>query len=73
MKPKFTIIQNKTGLCFRKSSFSDTGKSCVGVHIAEGEILVINTNKPNVPMLRFTFAEWDAFIKGVKNNEFDIG
>ena len=64
-------MQNKTGLFFRKSSFSDSSRSCVGVHIAEGEILVINTNKPNDPMLRFTFAEWNAFIKGVKNREFD--
>ena len=43
MKSIFKIIRNKTGQAFRKSSFSAGGKSCVGVHIAQGEVFVINT------------------------------
>lgn len=56
---------------FFKSTFSGAGHSCVGVSIAEDNISIINTNIMD-KTISFTDEEWKAFIKGVKNNEFDI-
>lgn len=60
---------------FRTSSYSPFSKSgdptCVGVAITGAEVLVTNTKDPN-RVLRFSRDEWDAFIKGVKNGEFNL-
>ena len=60
---------------FKKSSFSPLEghlPGCVAVSISADVILVTDTKNPG-PTLYFTEREWDAFIKGVKNDEFDIG
>lgn len=71
---------------WRKSSRSGTnGGSCVEVTVAEGDANPIATHKadseklylmrdsknPDGPVLAFTPAEWDAFVGGVKDGEFD--
>ncbi|MBF8191430.1 DUF397 domain-containing protein [Nonomuraea sp. K274] len=70
---------------WRKSSFSgDNGGNCVEVaelenahdgpaHKAgEAKLIAMRDSKdPDGPKLFFTYAEWDAFLKGVKANEFD--
>lgn len=65
----------KTNHQFKKSSFSPFAKAddprCVGVSISDTEILVTNT-KDRSTILTFSRAEWNAFIKGVKNGEFDL-
>lgn len=60
-------------LTYRKSTFSDRGPSerCVEVAIMKEKIMVRNTRDKSVA-LEFTPDEWDAFIKGVKQSEFDI-
>ena len=55
---------------FVKSTFSG-GSNCVGVAIEKNNISVVNT-KEGKTIIEFTNSEWDAFIKGVKNGEFDI-
>jgi hypothetical protein len=55
----------------RTSSFCTTG-SCVGVAIAAGEVVVVDTKAGEAPALRFTPAEWAAFVAGVKAGEFDL-
>ena len=65
-------VQSKQEV-FKKSSFSDDyGKHCVGVCINESGVYVVNTNESDGPILTFTYDEWHAFVRGVKNNEFDI-
>ena len=63
------------GRVFRKSSFSPikflTNPTCVAVSISDGEVLVTNTRDSRT-VLSFTHQEWDAFIKGAKNKEFDL-
>jgi len=56
---------------FITSSFSGVSHSCVGVSISPNDVAVINTNKEDT-IVTFTHDEWAAFVKGVKNNEFDL-
>ena len=55
---------------FRISSFS-SGGSCVEV-AAGGRVSVRHSARPDGATLEFTRDEWDAFIKGVKNDEFGL-
>ena len=62
------FIQGKK---FKKSSFSGVMHNCVGVSFEKDHILLTNTENPTV-MIKFSVEEWQAFLKGVKNGEFDI-
>jgi hypothetical protein len=55
----------------KTSSFCSDG-SCVGVAIEPGEVRVVDTKAGDAPALRFTPAEWSAFVAGVKAGEFDL-
>jgi hypothetical protein len=55
-----------------KSRRSAHNGSCVEVaFVGEGAIAVRDSKDPSGPVLRFTAAEWDAFIGGAKDGEFD--
>lgn len=55
-----------------KSSFSFANGNCVEVSgLDAAEILVRNSRDPEGGVLRFTPAEWDAFLGGVRLGEFD--
>jgi hypothetical protein len=69
---------------WRKASYSGhNGGACVEVtatrdasaalHKADQELLYLmrDSKDQDGPRLAFTAAEWDAFIKGVKDGEFD--
>lgn len=53
------------------SSYSDSA-SCVEVRQTADGIETRNSNDRNGPVVTYTPAEWDAFIKGVRNGEFDL-
>lgn len=57
------------------SSFSPNGNSCVAAqHNPEaGTVTVKNSNDPSQDEVDYTEDEWTAFLKGVKNGEFDFG
>lgn len=57
-----------------KSSKSGTnGGSCVEARRHDGMIEVRDTKDGGRgPVLRFTSAEWDAFLDGAKRSEFDV-
>jgi hypothetical protein len=57
-------------LQWRTSSFSTLG-NCVEVASDSGSVLVRDSKDPVGPWIRYTEAEWDAFIRGAKNGEFD--
>ncbi len=44
---------------------------CVEVAVAAGGILVRDSKDPAGPVLAFTGGEWDAFLAGVRDGEFD--
>jgi hypothetical protein len=61
-------------LNWRKSSYSNgSGGECVQVaDLPDGGRLVRDTkDHGRGPILRFTPAEWRAFVAGVKDGEFD--
>ncbi|WP_280399052.1 DUF397 domain-containing protein [Nocardia carnea] len=58
-------------LKWRKSSFTNP-ETCVEVaKTPTGTFLVRNSNARNSGTAEFTELEWSAFIRGVKNDEFD--
>jgi hypothetical protein len=56
-----------------KSSHSGpTGGNCVELaHLPQGQVAVRNSRHPGGPALVFTETEWDAFLAGAKQGEFD--
>jgi hypothetical protein len=59
-------------LDWAKSSLSMANGSCVEVAGLSGELINVRHSKDvKGPVLRFTPAEWDAFLGGVRNGEFD--
>jgi hypothetical protein len=55
-----------------KSSLSFSNGNCVEVaSLRGGEIGVRDSKDSAGPVLRFTSDEWDAFVGGVRNGEFD--
>jgi hypothetical protein len=54
-----------------KSSLSYANGDCVEIAtLPDARIGVRDSKDPDGPLLRFTPAEWAAFIGGVKNGEF---
>jgi hypothetical protein len=59
------------GFRWRKSSASG-GTDCVEVAFIQPEhVLVRHSKDSEGPVLRFTGAEWEAFVAGVRGGEFD--
>ena len=57
---------------WKKSSKSGgNGGSCVEVRRHEQAIQVRDSKDPEGPILRFTAKEWEAFLGGTKDGEFD--
>jgi Domain of unknown function (DUF397) len=55
-----------------KSSLSFSNSNCVEVaSLPGGRIGVRHSKDSEGPVLRFTSDEWDAFLGGVRNGEFD--
>ncbi|MET8000520.1 DUF397 domain-containing protein [Nonomuraea glycinis] len=57
---------------WRKSSHSGSGDNCVEVAALPGGGQAVRDSKsPDGPVLTFTPGEWNAFIEGVRDGEFD--
>ena len=54
-----------------KATRSANGGSCVEVRRHDGAIEVRDSKDQTGPVLRFTGPEWDAFLDGARNAEFD--
>jgi Domain of unknown function (DUF397) len=55
-----------------KSSLSFSNSNCVEVaSLPDDEIGVRDSKDVEGPVLRFTPGEWNAFLGGVRNGEFD--
>lgn len=64
-----------TQLLWKKSSFSGPDGNCVEFAPTEdgsGDILIRHSKRPNDTVIRYTAAEWTAFIAGAKGGEFDL-
>lgn len=57
---------------WRKSSISDAnGGACVEVAFLRDAVALRDSKNPGGSVLIFTPAEWDAFLGGVMNGEFN--
>jgi hypothetical protein len=50
----------------------DHSGACVEVAILDNGFAVRNSTDPDGPVLFFTPAEWEAFVGGAKDGEFDL-
>lgn len=59
---------------FIKSSFSPDAPwvKCVDVSIGDDDVLITNFSIKGSPVVVFSHDEWEAFIRGVKEGEFDL-
>lgn len=64
--------KNKDGFFVATGSPGSWNDTCVAVKIEGDTIFVKDTKKENSPILEFNHEEWEVFIKGVKNNEFNL-
>jgi hypothetical protein len=48
------------------------GDNCVEVAFVDEAILLRDARHPEGPVLVFNQAEWDAFVGGAKDGEFDL-
>lgn len=59
---------------FRKSSYSGSSNpACVEIGFETSAVLMRDSkDRGRGPVLRFTVAEWEAFLAGAKDGEFDL-
>jgi hypothetical protein len=55
-------------LAWRRSPLCESG-TCVEVASIDGGVAIRDSKQPDGPILRFTRAEWDAFVAGVRAGE----
>lgn len=61
-----------SALSWTKSSLSYANGNCVEVAGLSGDVIwVRNSREPQGSVLSFTTAEWDAFVGGIRNGEFN--
>jgi hypothetical protein len=56
----------------RSTRGHDESDACVEVAVLADGYAVRNSADPGGPVLFFTQAEWDAFVGGAKDGEFDL-
>jgi len=67
------IVPDLTGAVWRSSTESTTaGDSAVEVAMLQDGVALRDSRRPDGDVLFFTPAEWDAFVGGAKDGEFDL-
>jgi hypothetical protein len=67
------VKRDLTGAAWKKSTRSNGSGDCVEVATNLPGLVAVRDTKDNGngPVLIFTPAEWDAFVGGTKDGEFD--
>jgi hypothetical protein len=63
---------NLTGAVWRTSSRSSGNGNCVEVAFLDRAVAMRDSKDRTGPILIFTEAEWDAFVAGARDGEFDL-
>jgi hypothetical protein len=58
-------------LAWRKARASHAANNCVEVAPVDGMVALRHSKSPEGPVIKYTAAEWDAFLDGAKKGEFD--
>ncbi|GAA2620516.1 DUF397 domain-containing protein [Actinomadura fulvescens] len=68
------MSKDKTAVSgYRKSSFSGgVNDACVEVKITNDAVMMRDSKDPAGPALSFTHEEWEAFLLGVKDEQFEL-
>jgi len=56
---------------WRKARLSTGNGACVELAPVDGMVAIRDSKDPEGPILRYTTAEWHAFLDGAKKGEFD--
>jgi Domain of unknown function (DUF397) len=65
-------IPADSGVQWFKSSYSYASSNCVEVAgLSDGLIGMRDSKHTSGPVLQFSGAEWQAFLGGIRNGEFD--
>jgi hypothetical protein len=65
-------LPDLTGANWRTSSFSQSGSDCVeAAFLPDGGVALRHSKDPHGSVLIYTPTEWDAFLKGARDGEFD--
>jgi uncharacterized protein DUF397 len=56
---------------WRKARLSTGNGACVELAPVDGMVAIRDSKDPEGPILRYTAAEWHAFLDGAKRGEFD--
>jgi hypothetical protein len=62
----------RTGEWRRSGACTGADSTCVEVAVGADEVAVRDSKDAVGPALRFTAAEWRAFLDGVRAGEFDL-
>jgi hypothetical protein len=54
-----------------RTASKSAGGNCVQIARRNDVIMVGDSKNPGGPILSYTLAEWDAFLDGAKQGEFD--
>jgi hypothetical protein len=65
------LIVDLSRAVWRTSTYSG-GNSCVEVAFMDGQVGVRDSKDRQGPMLVFTANEWEAFIGGARDGEFEL-
>jgi uncharacterized protein DUF397 len=63
-------MENNGDLQWRRSHHCDSDH-CVEIAMTHDSVLVRQSREPTGPSLRFSHAEWRAFLQGVADGDFD--
>jgi hypothetical protein len=64
------MVEDLSRAVWRKSTLSHTS-GCVEVAFVDDRVAVRDSKDRSGPMLVFTPFEWEAFVGGVRDGEFD--
>lgn len=59
---------------WKKSSYSgdNGGGNCLEWQITDGKVALRDSKNPQQGAFEFSFAEWNAFVEGAKDGQFDL-
>lgn len=54
-----------------RTALSCNGGACIKVAASGQTVLIADSKAPGGPVLSYTPAEWEEFVTGIKNGDFD--